>query len=76
MDIGTGTGLLSMMAVRAGANQVTAIEMFKPMADCARKIFERNSVADKIHLISSRSTDLGTCEWNFLLLWLIERTLQ
>ncbi len=31
LDIGTGTGLLAMMAVRCGADKVTACEAFKPM---------------------------------------------
>ncbi|ELT87312.1 hypothetical protein CAPTEDRAFT_168548 [Capitella teleta] len=58
LDIGTGTGLLSMMAVTCGADLVTACEAFKPMADCARKIISDNGMTDRIHLIPKRSTDL------------------
>lgn len=58
IDIGTGTGLLSMMAARAGADRVTALEMFKPMVDCAKKIFHRNGFDKRVRLIDSRSTDI------------------
>ncbi|XP_067651513.1 protein arginine N-methyltransferase 7-like [Haliotis asinina] len=58
LDIGTGTGLLSMMAASAGADSVTACEAFKPMASCAAKIMQRNNLGHKINLIPKRSTDL------------------
>lgn len=59
---GTGTGLLSIMAVRSGADSVTACEAFKPMAECCAKILEINGVADKIKLIPKRSTDVTVGE--------------
>ena len=37
MDVGCGTGILSMMAAKAGAKHVYAVEM-SDMADIARKI--------------------------------------
>ena len=40
LDIGTGTGLLSMMAATIGADSVTAVEEFRPMANCAEKVIE------------------------------------
>lgn len=58
MFIGTGTGLLSIMAARCGADTITACEAFKPMAECCLKILQRNGVADKIKVIPKRSTDL------------------
>lgn len=58
LDIGTGTGLLSMMAVRCGADSVIACEAFRPMADCAEQIIERNGMADRIKIIKKRSTDI------------------
>lgn len=38
LDIGTGTGLLSMMAAVEGADSITACEEFLPMAACAEKV--------------------------------------
>ncbi|XP_046426802.1 protein arginine N-methyltransferase 7 isoform X1 [Neodiprion fabricii] len=58
LDIGTGTGLLSMMAAKCGADTITACEAFKPMAECAIKIIEDNGYADKIKLIFKRSTEI------------------
>ncbi|XP_045496135.1 protein arginine N-methyltransferase 7 [Colias croceus] len=58
LDIGTGTGLLSIMAAKCGADTITACEAFKPMADCCLKILQRNGVADKIKVIPKRSTEL------------------
>lgn len=59
LDIGTGTGLLSLMAARAGADRVTALEVFAPMAECAQKIIEESGYADIITVIAHRSTDLS-----------------
>ncbi|XP_004393400.1 PREDICTED: protein arginine N-methyltransferase 7 isoform X2 [Odobenus rosmarus divergens] len=58
LDIGTGTGLLSMMAVTAGADFCYAIEVFKPMADAAVKIVEKNGFTDKIKIINKHSTEV------------------
>uniref|UniRef100_A0A914XMT6 Protein arginine N-methyltransferase n=1 Tax=Plectus sambesii TaxID=2011161 RepID=A0A914XMT6_9BILA len=58
LDIGTGTGLLAMMAARAGADRVTAVEAFEPMAKVAAEIMKVNRLDDRIRLISKRSTDL------------------
>lgn len=58
LDIGTGTGLLSMMAVTAGADFCYAIEVFKPMAQAAVKIVERNGFSDKIKVINKHSTEV------------------
>ncbi|KAM9808294.1 protein arginine N-methyltransferase 7 [Neosynchiropus ocellatus] len=58
LDIGTGTGLLSMMAVTAGADFCYAVEVFRPMAEAARCIVEKNGFADKIKVINKHSTEV------------------
>lgn len=58
LDIGTGTGLLSMMAVQLGADSVTACEAFRPVADCAEEIMKDNNVREKIKLIKKISTNI------------------
>ncbi|RZC34261.1 protein arginine N-methyltransferase 7 [Asbolus verrucosus] len=58
LDIGTGTGLLSMMAVKHGADTVVACEAFRPMSECALKIIKRNGYENKIKVIPKRSTDI------------------
>ncbi|XP_048372013.1 protein arginine N-methyltransferase 7 isoform X1 [Sphaerodactylus townsendi] len=58
LDIGTGTGLLSMMAVTAGADFCYAVEVFKPMANAAMKIVEKNGLSDKIKIINKHSTEV------------------
>ncbi|KAF4527562.1 hypothetical protein B566_EDAN016040, partial [Ephemera danica] len=58
LDIGTGTGLLSMMAVSCGADTIVACEAFEPMAKCAREIIEKNGMSDRISVVGKRSTEL------------------
>lgn len=58
LDIGTGTGLLSMMAATAGAEVITACEAFPPIAECAKKVVKANSFQEKIKIVSKRSTDV------------------
>ncbi|XP_018575753.1 protein arginine N-methyltransferase 7 [Anoplophora glabripennis] len=62
LDIGTGTGLLSMMAARNGADLVVACEAFNPMSECAKKIISRNGFQDQIKIIPKRSTKLTVGE--------------
>jgi len=59
LDIGTGTGLLAMMAARAGAGHVTACESVGPLAEAAREIVALNGLAGRITVIHARSTDLA-----------------
>ncbi|KAL5107577.1 Protein arginine N-methyltransferase 7 [Taenia crassiceps] len=58
LDIGSGTGLLSMMAARAGADSVVACEAFEPVASCAIRILEANGLAGRVKLVHKHSTDL------------------
>lgn len=58
LDIGTGTGLLSMMAARNGADKIIACEAFKPMSQCAISILKLNGFSHKIKVIPKRSTEL------------------
>lgn len=58
LDIGSGTGLLSMMATNANADHVIACECFEPIAKCSRKIINDNSMSSKIDVINKRSEQL------------------
>lgn len=61
LDLGTGTGVLAIAAVKAGAARVYAVER-AAIADVAAAMFERNSVADRITLIRSHSTAISLPE--------------
>lgn len=62
LDIGTGSGLLSMMAARAGANAVTACEVVPVIAEMARQIIADNGYADRITVHTAPSTALAIGE--------------
>lgn len=57
LDIGAGTGLLSLFAARHGAEHVYACEMFPPMAEIAQHVTAAN-YPDKITVFALRSTDI------------------
>ena len=53
MDIGCGTGILSIFAARAGAKHVYGIE-FADIADYAKEIVKQNNLSDKVTIIKSK----------------------
>ncbi len=58
LDIGTGSGLLSMMSARAGAESVLACEVNPEMARVATRVVEANGYADRVNVINKRSNHL------------------
>jgi predicted O-methyltransferase YrrM len=58
LDIGSGSGLLAMLAVRAGAARVTSCEADPLLAAVARQVVESNGFSDVITIVPVRSTDL------------------
>jgi hypothetical protein len=47
LDIGAGSGLLSMMAARAGADSVVAVEQSSHMCDVAEQVISSNGLSTK-----------------------------
>ena len=58
LEIGAGSGLLAMMAARAGASHVTSCEMVLPIADKAREIVAQNGFSGKVSIIGKPSSAL------------------
>jgi type II protein arginine methyltransferase len=58
LDIGSGTGLLAMMAARAGAKETVTCEMVAPLAELARDTVARNGYADRIVTLDKKSTSV------------------
>lgn len=58
LDIGSGSGLLAMMAARAGAASVTTCEMQPVIAAIARTIVAANGFADRIGACAMKSDQL------------------
>ena len=58
LDIGAGSGLLALMAARAGAAEVVSCEFNPAMAAAATRIVERNGHADRIRIVAKHSRDL------------------
>lgn len=57
LDIGAGTGILSIFAARAGAKHVYAIE-FAEIAIFAREIIKQNGLEDKITVIKGKMEEI------------------
>jgi predicted RNA methylase len=58
LDIGTGAGLLALLAARQGAAQVTSCEGVSLVAELAQRIVERNGYRDRIRILNKMSTEL------------------
>lgn len=62
LEIGTGSGLVAMMAARAGAERVVTCEVLPLMADIAREVIDRNGLGERITVIARKSTQLKVGE--------------
>ena len=58
LDIGTGSGLLALMASSEGASSVTACECFSPVARCAAKCIAANKREHDITLVPKASSEM------------------
>jgi predicted RNA methylase len=59
LDIGTGAGLLSLLAARYGAERVVSCEGVDRVADVAERVAARNGFADRISIVRKWSTDVA-----------------
>ncbi|MFW9847075.1 MAG: 50S ribosomal protein L11 methyltransferase [Candidatus Thorarchaeota archaeon] len=70
VDLGTGTGILAMLAAKAGAKKVTAVEIDRRSAEYAEQAIRSNGLSDVIEVVRShyvdfrpaRRADIVTCE--------------
>ena len=53
LDVGCGTGILCMLAVRAGARKVIGVDS-SSIIERAQKVIDRNGMSDKITLVRGR----------------------
>lgn len=58
LEIGTGSGLLAMMAARIGARQVTTCEAVTAIAATAKAIVEDNGFSPTVTVVSKMSTKM------------------
>lgn len=59
LEIGTGSGLLAMIAAQLGAQHVTAIEANGHMAALARENIAANGMSERITVLNAMSTEVG-----------------
>jgi histone-arginine methyltransferase CARM1 len=57
LDVGAGTGILSLFAAQAGARKVYACEG-TPSAEYARALVQANGLADRVEVVRSRLDEL------------------
>lgn len=58
LDIGSGSGLLAMMAARSSARSVVSCEMNRTIAELAKETVHLNGYSDRIKIINKNSTDI------------------
>ena len=74
LDVGCGTGILSLFAAKAGARHVFAVDC-SDIADTARAIVATNGYADRVTVIKEKieeitlpvDTDVCVCAFQLLL---------
>ncbi len=61
LDLGTGSGIHSILACRAGASRVYAVES-RPVIELARQIVQENGFGEKVDFMRGFSSDLALPE--------------
>jgi len=61
LDVGCGTGILSMFAAKAGAKQVIGIDM-SSIVEHAKKIVQDNNLSDKVTIIRGKVEEVSLPE--------------
>lgn len=59
LDVGAGTGVLSLIALRAGFNNAILIEPSKKISEYARHFAEINGVSDRVTILNSCIEDIN-----------------
>lgn len=62
LDIGTGSGLLSMMCAKSGASKVFTCETIEIIANAAKTVIKDNELDDKIEVFHAKSNKLKVGE--------------
>lgn len=62
LDIGTGSGLLSMMCARAGAKKVYTCETIEAIAEAAKLVIKDNHYEEQIEVFNAKSNKLKVGE--------------
>ena len=58
LEIGTGSGLLSIMAANLNPREVNTCETNQLIADCAEEVIKENNLQNKINVIKKNSKDI------------------
>lgn len=58
LEIGTGSGIVAMMAARAGAAKVVTCEVLPAIAELAKDVIANNGYDDRIDVVVKKSTQL------------------
>lgn len=59
LDVGSGTGLLSLLAAEAGASKVLAFEQMKILTDISTQVIADNGYNSKITVLNLKSTQIS-----------------
>ena len=58
LDVGTGSAILAMAAVKLGAASAIGVEIDSVATDCAREYVELNQLTDRIDIVTGTMADL------------------
>merc|ERR1712004_32548 len=68
LDVGCGTGILSMFCAKAGAAKVIGVDM-SGIVESAKKIIEANGLSDKIEIIRGKVEEISLPEGIDKIIW-------